>query len=96
MHDQKIGFGANCECDGRQRGIYGCGDASNGAAIFDLQAVCGAIEQMRAKLREDSDVKCFLGGGFAREIAPYLAGSVEVVDNLVLEGVLVLASEVEP
>jgi type III pantothenate kinase len=61
-----------------------------------VQAVCGAIEQMRAKLREDSDVKCFLAGGFAREIAPHLAGPVEVVDNLVLEGVLVLASGVEP
>jgi type III pantothenate kinase len=61
-----------------------------------VQAVCGAIEQMRTKLRGDTDVKCFLAGGFAREIAPHLAGPVEVVDNLVLEGVLVLASGVEP
>ena len=40
--------------------------------------------------------KCFLAGGLAREIAPHLAGPVEVVDNLVLEGVLVLASGWEP
>jgi type III pantothenate kinase len=72
--------------------------ASTPDAVYSgaVQAVCGAIEQMRAKLREDVDVKCFLSGGFAREIAPHLAGPVEVVDNLVLEGVLVLASGVEP
>ena len=59
-----------------------------------LQAICGAIQQMRAKLRaDDADVKCFLAGGAAQEIAPYLAGPVEVVDNLVLEGVLLLGSE---
>ena len=31
--------------------------------------------------------------GAAQEIAPYLAAPVEVVDNLVLEGVLVLAGD---
>lgn len=57
-----------------------------------IQAVCGAIEQMRAKLRrEDAGAKCFLAGGAAHAIAPHLAEPVEVVDNLVLEGVLVLA-----
>jgi len=57
-----------------------------------LQAVCGAVEQMRTQLkREDSAAKCFLAGGAAHEIAPHLTGPLEVVDNLVLEGVLVLA-----
>jgi len=73
--------------------------ASTPDAVYSgaMQAVCGAIEQMRAKLRDDdAGVKCFLAGGLAREIAPHLAGSVEVVDNLVLEGVLVLASGSEP
>ena len=57
-----------------------------------LQAVCGASEQMRAKLsRGDAAVKCYLAGGAAHEIAPHLTGPLEVVDNLVLEGVLALA-----
>jgi type III pantothenate kinase len=62
-----------------------------------MQAVCGAIEQMRVPLRRvdtgaDTVVQCYLAGGAAYEIAPHLSGPVEVVDNLVLEGVLVLAA----
>jgi type III pantothenate kinase len=59
-----------------------------------VQAVCGAIEQMRAQLhRVDVVVKCYLTGGAAHEIAPHLTGPLEVVDNLVLEGVLALAAQ---
>ena len=59
-----------------------------------MQAVCGAIEQMRARLaREDAAAKCYIAGGAAHEIAPHLVRPVEVVDNLVLEGVLVLAAD---
>lgn len=59
-----------------------------------LQAVCGAIEQMRGNLaREAAEVVCYLAGGGAHEIAPQLTAPVERVDNLVLEGVLVLASQ---
>ena len=57
-----------------------------------MQAVTGAIHQMRAGLERDgATARCFLAGGAAPEIAPHLTGSVEVVDNLVLEGVLALA-----
>ncbi len=56
-----------------------------------MQAVCGAIELMRWRLSPDVTVKCFLAGGAASEIAPHLTAPVEVVDNLVLEGVLALA-----
>ncbi len=56
-----------------------------------IHAICGAIELMRTRLGGD-DVKCYIAGGAAQEIAPYLAPPVEVVDNLVLEGVLVLAA----
>ena len=57
-----------------------------------MQAVCGAIEQMRRRLAEDGAApKAFLAGGAAADIAPYLTEPVEVVDNLVLEGVLALA-----
>ena len=59
-----------------------------------VQAVCGAIEQMRGRLAREGEsvaVKCFLGGGAAEEIASHLTPPVEVVDNLVLEGALALA-----
>lgn len=57
-----------------------------------VQAVAGAIEQMRAHLHHDPrHAQCFLAGGAAQEIAPHLTPPVEVVDNLVLEGVLALA-----
>lgn len=63
-------------------------------ALFSgaVQAACGAIEQMRRRIRgHGPEVTCYLGGGDAAELAPHLSGPVEVVDNLVLEGVLVLA-----
>ena len=57
-----------------------------------LQAICGAIELARARLPYDErPAKCFLAGGAAPELAPHLTAPVELVDNLVLEGVLVLA-----
>ncbi|MET0733422.1 MAG: type III pantothenate kinase [Casimicrobiaceae bacterium] len=57
-----------------------------------VQAVCGAIELTRLGLRrEDAGAKCYIAGGAAHLIAPHLSEPVEVVDNLVLEGVLVLA-----
>lgn len=57
-----------------------------------VQAVCGAVEQMRRELRGgDAELTCYLTGGGVDDIAPRLAAPVEVVDNLVLEGVLVLA-----
>jgi type III pantothenate kinase len=59
-----------------------------------VQAVRGAIELMRERLRQDdAAVRCYLTGGAAHEIAPHLTGPLEVVDNLVLEGVLALAAE---
>src|ERR1700751_177932 len=56
------------------------------------QALCGAIEQMRQRLDGDeARPRVILSGGAAAEIAPHLTAPVEVVDNLVLEGVLTLA-----
>lgn len=57
-----------------------------------VQAVCGAVEQMRQRLRgRDDPIACYLTGGGAQDIASQLDAPVEVVDDLVLEGVLVLA-----
>ncbi len=61
-----------------------------------IEAVCGAIELMRGRLSsDDTAVRCYLTGGAALGIAPHLTSPVEVVDNLVLEGVLALAAEQE-
>ena len=47
---------------------------------------------MRRRLADGGPTpKAFLAGGAAPDIAPYLTEPVEVVDNLVLEGVLALA-----
>ena len=57
-----------------------------------MQAICGAIELARGRLQHDAaGVKCLLAGGAAAEIGPHVSGHPEVVDNLVLEGVLALA-----
>jgi len=69
---------------------------NNADAVFSgaVQAVCGAIEQMRLRLAGAAALpKCFVAGGAAEDIAPHLTAPVEVVDNLVLEGVLALAKE---
>jgi type III pantothenate kinase len=77
-----------------QPGTYEDFPVNTANAIYSgaIQAVCGAIELTRERLRQD-DVfaKCYLAGGAAREIAPHLSAPVELVDNLVLEGVLELA-----
>ena len=57
-----------------------------------VQAICGAVAQLRERLRDDADgITCYVAGGGLQDVAPHLAPPVEVVDNLVLEGVLVLA-----
>jgi type III pantothenate kinase len=57
-----------------------------------VAAVSGAIELMRRRIDTNAaQVRCYLSGGAAAEIAPHLNPPVEVVDNLVLEGVLALA-----
>ena len=59
-----------------------------------VQAICGAIDEMRRQIDTNpATVRCYLAGGAAREIGLRLNPPVEVVDNLVLEGVLALAGE---
>jgi len=61
-----------------------------------IQAICGAIEQMRRRIDSDpAQVRCYLAGGAAPEIAMHLNPPVEVIDSLVLEGVLALAGEMK-
>jgi type III pantothenate kinase len=68
---------------------------SNADGMFSgaMQALCGAVEQMRQRIAGNgAPAPCFLSGGAAPEIAERLTSPVEVVDNLVLEGVLALAT----
>ncbi len=59
-----------------------------------MQAVCGAIEQMRRQIDTNpAQVRIYLAGGAAPEIALHVNPPVEVIDHLVLEGVLALAGE---
>lgn len=59
-----------------------------------LHAVCGAIELARARLSTQRiPVRCYIAGGAAPEIGPLLAAPVELVDNLVVEGMLAIAGE---
>ncbi len=54
------------------------------------------VEQMRRRIDADpGHVRCYLAGGAAPEIGLHLDPPVEVIDNLVLEGVLALAEEVK-
>ncbi|MFO1284641.1 MAG: type III pantothenate kinase [Burkholderiales bacterium] len=65
---------------------------ADAAATGVIAAASGAIERVRGWLADgDGAVACYVTGGAATEIAPHLAGPWEVVDNLVLEGALVLA-----
>jgi type III pantothenate kinase len=62
-----------------------------------MQAICGAVELMRRQIDTNpAQVRVYLAGGAAAEIAPHLSPPVEVVDNLVLEGVLALAGVAAP
>jgi type III pantothenate kinase len=61
-----------------------------------VQAICGAIEQMRRQIDSNpARVRCYLSGGAAPDIAGHINPPVEVVETLVLEGVLTLAGEME-
>ena len=76
-------------------GSYAEFPANTADALYTgaVRAICGAIELTRARLpHEGRPAMCFLAGGAASELAPHLTGPLELVDNLVLEGVLVLAS----
>lgn len=65
---------------------------ADAAATGVLSAATGAIGQLRERLRGDGEaVRCFVTGGAAQDLACHLAAPVELVDNLVLEGALVLA-----
>ncbi len=58
-----------------------------------VQALCGAIESMRSALRAGKAPQCLLSGGNAKDLVPHLNPPVKVLDNLVLEGLVIIAGE---
>lgn len=56
-----------------------------------IQASCGAIQRQHELL--DAAVPVLLGGGAAHLLMPHLALRVEMMDNLVLQGLLIIAKE---
>ena len=67
------------------------GDAISSGAV---NATAGAIERMVRYIADIAGVEpaVLLSGGDAHVIAPLLSGRVEVVDNLVLEGLVVIGA----
>ena len=59
-----------------------------------IQATCGAIRRQHDLLGV-ADAPVLLGGGAAAELSPYLDLPVQRVDNLVLQGLLLIAREAE-
>lgn len=60
-----------------------------------LQAVAGAVERMARELDQAGNEECavVLSGGSAGELSPLLNRPVTLVDNLVLEGLVMIARE---
>ncbi len=60
-----------------------------------IYALLGVIEKMAHDFEEKAKrpIKCILTGGAAHKIVPYLNRPVQVVDNLVLEGLMLLAQK---
>jgi type III pantothenate kinase len=71
--------------------------ATTGDAVHSgvLKAMTGAVEQMAASLekREGSRPQLLLSGGDAAALQAALAGTGEIVDNLVLEGLVLISKE---
>jgi len=82
---------------GMRRGRFSFFPASTGDAIASgaVNALAGAIERMAHFLAQAGQPAptCVLSGGGAALIAPHLNLEVELVDNLVLEGLVVIAHE---
>ena len=78
-----------------ERGEFKVFPANTADAIESgmVQALCGAIEGMRCALRAGRTPQCLLSGGSAKDLQPHLNPPAKVLDNLVLEGLVIIAGE---
>jgi type III pantothenate kinase len=80
-----VGQGRSCDFPSRTE------DAIVSGIAF---AMAGAVERQCAKLeRREGDVRCMLSGGDGQWLAAVLPRSVEIVDNLVLNGLYLIERE---
>lgn len=79
----------------RRPGTYSFFPDNTGDAIMSgaVNALCGAVERIARNLEDGGGQApvCLLSGGGAALIAPHLNLEVKVVDNLVLDGLAVIA-----
>lgn len=70
-------------------------NTSDGVSAGCLHAAAGLVDRLVARLALDiqSGLTCLLTGGDAQRLAPCLATSCRVVDDLVLLGIALLAEE---
>ncbi|HEY0665694.1 MAG TPA: type III pantothenate kinase [Gallionella sp.] len=67
-------------------------DTCDGMFSGAIQATCGAIERQQRSLGSD-DVPIILGGGAAQQLLPHLGMQVELVEDMVLRGISLIARE---
>lgn len=81
---------------GAQRGSYAAFPQNTADALYSgaVQACCGAIERQYALLGNDA-APVLLGGGAAGMLQKHLQLPLQLVDNLVLRGLLLIAGEAE-
>jgi len=79
----------------RRPGTFSFFPDNTGDAIMSgaINALCGAVERVALHLQQGGGAMpaCLLSGGAANLIAPQLNLEVKVVDNLVLDGLIIMA-----
>ena len=79
----------------RRPGVFSFFPDNTGDAIVSgaINALCGAVERMARNLEDGGGQApvCLLSGGAAGLIAPQLTLEAKLVDNLVLEGLAIIA-----
>ena len=82
---------------GKEPGSYTYFPVTTADAIMSgaVNALAGAVERMQRFMREAGEAvpRVVLSGGAAPVVRPALNGAVEVVDNLVLEGIVRIAHD---
>ena len=91
---------ANTQLDSFQNGCYEDFPSNSGNAIYNgvLHSLIGAIERMYSLLSLHADQplgNCIISGGGAVMLLPYIKLPSMIIDNLVLEGLMIIASDTQ-
>ncbi len=76
------------------KGSYRAFPLNTGDALFSgaIQASCGAVQRQYAQLKEEG-APVFICGGAAPLLSQYLDLPLQMIDNLVIEGLLLIARD---